>query len=137
MSSPIKPEALHELLHGVIREKDIGSGRIYSSAERDLVSSLWLESIVIEIPSAYLRAQALTEVLQDITQIIHRVADPKPSMALYALSATRAGDQLVRRFGFQLASPRTTRANGHDLYCASFEALETRRQHVLSKRWRR
>jgi hypothetical protein len=120
---PIKPNTLNMLIEGKIRERDIRGDSMYSVAERELVSGLWVESIALNISNRYLRARALLNVFEKAREIIERLADPARLSNFYALSATRAGDCLIKRFGFQVASPRDKRSDSHDLYCATTDII--------------
>jgi len=129
---PIKSNTLHLLLDGRIRERDVRGDSIHSAAERDVVSCLWVESITLDVPQPHLRARALLNVFQRAPHIMERLADPMNLRHVYALSATRAGDNLIKRFGFQIASAHIKRTDGHDLYCATYEVLKRKTQELLA-----
>jgi hypothetical protein len=131
---PIKPNTLQMLLDGKIRERDVRADSIYSAAERDAVSCLWVESITIDVPNPYLRARALLNVFERAHDTIERLAHPASLTHFYALSATRAGDNLIKRFGFKVASARNKRTDGHDLYCASYEVIKRKAEDLLTAR---
>jgi hypothetical protein len=131
---PIKPNTLQLLLDGKIRERDVRGDSIYSAAERDAVSCLWVESIAIDVSNPYLRARALLNVFERAHDTIERLANPVNLTHFYALSATSAGDNLIKRFGFQVASAQSKRTDGHDLYCASYEVIKRKTEDLLVAR---
>jgi len=121
---PIKPDRLAPLIAGTICEADIGGDDIFPAKERNAVTRLWLESIVIELASPYLRARALADVFAQAEVALGRVADPAKLQSLYALTATVAGETLTTRLGFHKVSSRTQREDGHDVYRVSFADLQ-------------
>lgn len=130
---PIKSNTLQLLCDGRIRERDVRGDSIHSAAERDVVSCLWVESITLDVPQPWLRARALLNVFQRAHHTMERLADPINLKHVYALSATRAGDNLIKRFGFQIASAHIKRTDGHDLYRASYEILKRKTQVLLAR----
>lgn len=128
---PIKPNTLQMLIDGKIRERDVRGDSIYSAAERDAVLCLWVESITIDVSNPYLRARALLNVFERAHDTIERLANPVNLTQFYALSATRAGDDLIKRFGFQIASTQNKRTDGHDLYCVSYEVIKRKAEELL------
>jgi hypothetical protein len=129
---PIKPNTLNMLIEGKIRERDIRGDSIYSAAERELVSCLWVESIALNINNRYLRARALLNVFERSREVIQRLADPARLSNFYALSATRAGDCLIKRFGFQVVSPRDKRTDSHDLYYAAYNVINQKSDQLAA-----
>jgi hypothetical protein len=127
---PLKPEPLRHLIAGTWRERDVPGEGLYAVAEREQVTALWVESVMVNLASSFLRARALLQGLDDVPALIGRLADPAKVQRIYALAATEAGDQLVRRFGFEVVVKRDQRADEHDLFAASFAALQARASNL-------
>ncbi|HKQ40828.1 MAG TPA: hypothetical protein VJ063_22360 [Verrucomicrobiae bacterium] len=131
---PVKATTLQMLLEGKIREKEVRGDSIYSAAERDAVSCLWIESIAVDVSNPYRRARALLNVFEGAHGALERLAEPAKLTNFYSLSATRAGANLIKRFGFQLAAGGNHRTDGLDLYCATYEVIRRKTDELLVAR---
>ena len=116
-----------------LSERDIRGDSLYSVTERDAVSCLWVESITVNVASHYLRARALLNVFGQISEVIERLAKPGNLKRCYALAATSAGINLVKRFGFEVASEGSRRPDGHDLYCASYAVIKSKSDELFAR----
>jgi hypothetical protein len=120
---PVRPATLEKFLQGKILEKEIRGDSLFKSKERAEIRDLYIESIIVLPPKGYSNAPAILCVLTNLHSLVGRLCDPSQVRKIYAMAASSRGDKLLRRLGFEVLSSKTGRADGHDVFQASFAAL--------------
>jgi hypothetical protein len=115
---PIRPGTLEGFLGGAIVERGIRGDSLYSTRERRSIKQLYIESIILCAPKARSNAAAILAVFSELPSVIRRIANPRSVEAVYAIAATRAGEALLRRLGFELLRPGELRNDRHSLFTA-------------------
>ncbi len=120
---PLRPASLRTFLEGNIVEKDIRGDSLYSEAERHLIRDLYVESIIVLPPKGYSNAPAILCVLTNFAGLMERICDTSNVENVYAIAASKSGELLLTRLGFDAITPAENRADHHDFFAASFAEL--------------
>lgn len=121
---PLKPNILEIFIDGGITERQIRSDDLFSAGERELVRTIYVESLAIAASPASRRAPAVRHLLLNMTDVVSRVGDPRRIENIYAVAATESGNRLLRRLGFCIVSSAKNRKDQHDLYTTRLASLE-------------
>lgn len=120
---PLRPATEKAFLQGDIVEKDIRGDSLYAPSERDLIGNLYVESIIVLPPKGYSKAPAILCVLTNFVGLIERICKPDLVNNIYAIAASRSGDRLLRRLGFDPIGSSDGRMDHHDLFAIKFSEL--------------
>lgn len=120
---PLKSRPLQEFMSGRIVERDICGADLYSAAERDSITSLYVESLAIYPSNGHSRPLAVGHLLTTFPTLISRIAEATRLETLYAMAATTAGQRFLSRLGFDLAAAKKTRKDNHDFYSIKADEL--------------
>ncbi len=126
---PIRPATFQRFLEGSIVEKDIRGDSLYSATEAAAITSLYVESIIVNPPRGYTTAPAILCVLTSFDGLVARICEPSRLKNFYAIAASRSGQRLLRRLGFDVIKSANTRKDGHDLFVADYAEL---RRHIAA-----
>lgn len=124
---PVREPALKDFLAGQTIEQDIKGSDLYRPAERDIIPALYIESIICPDPAA------LVPMLAELGGCLERICDSRPTIMVYAISATPEGENLVKHFGFDHLAKRDTRKDKHDLWGKDLPGLLKRAQARLDR----
>ncbi|MEW6744660.1 MAG: hypothetical protein AB1486_18040 [Planctomycetota bacterium] len=113
---PLRPVPLQEFLDGHILERELRGDSLYRNQERASIRHVYVESVILRPPEGRSPAAVMLALLSWIGEIFERVADLRSLEAIYAIAATVRGDQLLRKLGFELLRPGSSRRDGHDLF---------------------
>jgi hypothetical protein len=127
---PLKPEALEKFTAGIITERDIRSGDLYSAENKADVTSLYVESLIIDLPSPQTRGTAISCIADSFDSIIGALCEPNNLKNICAMAATREGEKLIRDLGFSVANDASNRADGHPFF--SFDCSKLQANDIAS-----
>jgi hypothetical protein len=94
---PLRPAMLRALVAGTKSENDIRGEDIFAPADRKLVRSLYVESVIAE------PMEIFGELVRSFNRHVARLAQPELMEAVYVCPSTPAGDLLVSNLGFRRA----------------------------------
>lgn len=120
---PIKPNTLQRFIAGQIVERDIRGDSLYGPDDRGLITNLYVESIILLPPRGFTNAPAILCVLSSFAKLVERVCDTDRLVNIYAIAASKSGERLMKRLGFDSISPAEARLDRHELYSANFKHL--------------
>jgi hypothetical protein len=120
---PIKPVTLERFVSGLIVEKDIRGDSLFKPEERDQITMLYVESIIVLPPKGFTNAPAILCVLNSFARLVERVCDSGKIKNIYAIAASKSGERLLKRLGFDTVALPDSRADGHELFSADFKQL--------------
>jgi hypothetical protein len=123
---PLRPEALRKLVDGVIVERDIRGNDLYTPAERNLIRSLYIESVVIHPAQGSSNARAVLYLLCSFISLVERLCNPADVENLYAIAATTRGIRFIRHVGFNRIKEANERKDGHDFFATTLADLAAR-----------
>lgn len=132
---PIRPATFQRFLEGTIVERDIRGDSLYSPGESAAITALYVESIIVNPPKGYTNAPAILCVLTSFERLVSRLCDPGQLKSVYAIAASRSGERLLRRLGFDVISPAHARKDGHELFVANFADLRSQIGGLCSSRF--
>ncbi len=120
---PLRPTTFQTFLEGNIVERDIRGDSLYSQNERHLIRNLYVESIIVLPPKGYSNAPAILCVLTNFNELVSRICDPASVDNIYAIAASKSGERLLKRLGFDQIKSSQNRVDHHDLFAAKFAEL--------------
>jgi hypothetical protein len=112
---PLKPEALHRLTAGEIMERDIKPQDLFSPGESARINALHITSLVCPNSSA-----GVLYCLRHFSEIARAICDPRQISHIYALSASKRGDLLIRNSGFTEIVTAAERRDKHPYYAVKY-----------------
>ncbi|HEV7473932.1 MAG TPA: hypothetical protein VGN90_07775 [Pyrinomonadaceae bacterium] len=136
---PLHPKILQSFEQGTIIEQDIHEDCLYTPAEKHLVKNLYVESMIIDSPTASstLPIKGLTCLAHDFLPIIRRVCDPATLENVYGLGASGRGERLMKGLGFNQVKASEERADRRALYVAQFSTLSNNISELYNRRLRK
>jgi hypothetical protein len=123
---PLRPATLQAFLGGDIVERELRGDSLFGPHERGMIKHLYIESIILRPAGPRASATALVAVLASAPALLSRMADLRAVEAIYAIAASRAGDRLMRKLGFEQFKAGERRRDGHDLFVARPSVLARR-----------
>ena len=117
---PIKQQTLQKMVEGEIEENDIEPDDLYAPYQKDLVRSLYVESVIVLVSPTSLKRQAISSVILSVPQILDSVCNLDNLEDIYCIVATKAGRKLARHLGFVLLEKGEDRKDKHDLFRAIY-----------------
>lgn len=128
---PLRPNTLQEFIAGDLLEKEILGDCLFGAGEKASVRDVYIESMVIPphlFHDKYTNSFALFAVIAKLAECILGLCEPslaeKGEIKVYALSANKVVGKRLVQIGFEVASPKDKRKDGHDLYRIEFRSLE-------------
>jgi hypothetical protein len=134
---PIRPRTLKKFCHGKITERQILEDSLYSPEEKESITDLYIEGIIISPPEHYpqtANAVAMRTVLQSFGIIIETLCNPKNLRYMYAVAASQSGERTLKHLGFQLLQKGEDRVDSHDLYEAEYATVAQNVAKICDKR---
>ncbi len=120
---PLRPASLKAFLEGSIVEKNIRGDSLFSPTERHLIKDLYVESVIVQPPKGHTNGPAVLCLLTNFGRPVERICDPSSVENLYAIAASKSGDRLLRRLGFDPITSAENRADHHDFFQVSVPEL--------------
>jgi hypothetical protein len=133
---PIRPRTLKRFCHGTITEQEITGDSLYSEDEKELVTDLYLEGIIIsplEGSPQTANAVAMRAVLHNFGTIINSICDPKNLRYLYGVAASDSGKKALLDLDFQLLQSGEKRKDHSDLFEADYLTVAKRVSEICGK----
>ncbi len=119
---PVRSRVLQLLLEGAILEREIRGDSLYSPDERDSIRELYVESLAVCIPGRY-KAGALLSLAFNLPSLIENIAALEKIETIYAIAATKPGERVIKRLGFEMIRKGEERKDGHPVFAVSFKTL--------------
>jgi hypothetical protein len=120
---PLRPKTLTLFLEGHLVERDIRGDSLYSVHEIEHIKNLYVESIILDPPEGCSRGLAILFLLCNFTLIVNRICDSSNLESVYAIAASKSGQRLMGRLGFNKISTSENRKDGHNLFAARYSEL--------------
>lgn len=120
---PLRPSTFQTFLEGNIVERDIRGDSLFSQDEKHLIKDLYVESIIVLPPKGYSNAPAILCVLTNFKSLVSRISNTTNIENVYAIAASKSGERLLRRLGFDVIKPSQSRKDKHDVFSAKFVEL--------------
>jgi hypothetical protein len=122
---PVREEPFRLFVEGKITERGIRGTSLVGIAERLEVRDLYVESVVVSSDKD-VRKAAVGAILANLDEIFGHVAEPPSIRYVYGLAATKAGQEFMERWGFEIASKPELREDKHPLYRTLYNGLKLR-----------
>jgi class 3 adenylate cyclase len=121
---PVRPDAMASFVAGDIREREIRPSDLYPKSERGLITSVYIESIIIRAEGH--TATALVSVLSKFATILSNMCSLENLEFVYAMAATREGKELITHLGLKPISGFSAQdTEGHQLFRTTWASLAT------------
>lgn len=120
---PLRPSTFQTFLEGNIVERDIRGDSLFSQNEKHLIKDLYVESIIVLPPKGYSNAPAILSVLTNFKSLVSRISNTANIENVYAIAASKSGERLLRKLGFDIIKPSQSRKDKHDVFSAKFAEL--------------
>jgi hypothetical protein len=120
---PVRPDSFRNFIEGRITEKDLSADSIFRPRDRKKIRDLYVESVIVESDSRFLRASGVHTAMTRIPQLVKRICEAARVKNLYALGATEGGRKFMKDLGFQVIMKGTDRIDQMDLFCIRYRRL--------------
>lgn len=121
-----------EFCSGKKREVDIPGTSIASATQKHNIQHLYVESVIIH-PQAINRQAALTLLLDQFIRLIEGVARIEKVENVYAIAATKKGQDLLEHLGFEVERRSKKMKDKHPLYRVRLWLMAKRIKRVIGK----
>jgi hypothetical protein len=119
---PLRSNFVDAFLSGRVVEHQIGPDDILAPQHAGRCRRLYLGGISVMDPNSHAGKRHADILVWGLLKYIAHHYGPLHERKLFALAATKPGEQLLKRFGFQISSPASQRIDGHNLYVLSLTA---------------
>jgi len=119
---PLRPQTFDLLLKGSLIERQIRGVSLYTPNERNLIKNLYIECVSISL-TGRAREVALLSLLSNISSMINKICPVENVDKIYAIAATKQGEQIMKHLGFTLAKQGEKRKDGHPMFVAEIKTL--------------
>lgn len=123
---PLKPRTMQQFIDGNITEHDIRGDSLYTPQEKEQVTDLYVESIIIRPPKGSSSINAILCLLANFTVIAKSVSDVNRLQHIYAIAASKSGEKLMGHLGFEVCVPADARRDKHPLFIAESSVVAGR-----------
>lgn len=132
---PLRPTTLNSFINGKIVERDIRGDSLYAPAERDQITDLYVESVIVQPPKGFSNAPAVLCLLGGFADLVERICNPARVQTVYAIAASHSGERFLHRLGFDQLRGAANRKDGHNLYSADYAVLRENIRSICSSRF--
>jgi hypothetical protein len=115
---PLRPVTMEAFCKGNIVEREIRGDSLYTPTDRSSITTLYVESVILVPEKPMMKGPALLCLLDNLGAILDRIADAKTVEKLYAIAATTAGENLLKKLSFEVESVGERRRDAHGLFVA-------------------
>jgi len=115
---PLRPVTMDAFCKGDIVEREIRGDSLYSPTDRSSMTTLYVESVILVPEKPMMKGPALLCLLDNLGAILERITDVNTVEKLYAIAATAAGENLLKRLSFEVAGVGERRRDAHGLFVA-------------------
>ncbi len=122
---PLRPQIIESILEGELIEREIKGEYLYTPNEKNLIKNLYIECVAIK-PTGRIRAIALQVFLSGFGAIVGNICPVDNIEKIFAVAATKQGEQIMKNFGFTVAHEETKRKDGHKLFVGDMKTLRLR-----------
>lgn len=133
---PLRPQTLRQFLDGEIVERDIRGDCLYPIAEKDSITDLYVESIIIRPLKGYSGATAITCLLSNFLPIAKNMCNIHNIKHVYAISASDSGTRLMQHLGFEVQKPADSRKDRHNLFIGRFATIAENVARICDERFK-
>jgi hypothetical protein len=122
---PLKPEPLKQFIVGRnTNEKALRETDIYSQSEVHLITDLYIESIIVT-GGRRTQAMAILKILSsdNVKYMVSNICPIENADRMFAIAASNAGDNIMRRLGFTIETDASVRDDGHNMYVITVDKL--------------
>lgn len=138
---PLKPNTMQKFLGGELLEKEILGDCLFGPNEKASVKDIYIESLVVPkhlFDDKTSNSFALYAVIGNLAECILGLCEPdaaeRGEIKVYALSANPTVALHLTEMGFEIASRKEKRRDGHDLYRLDFKSLESELKKLTDRR---
>lgn len=119
---PLRSTFFDPFIVGKITERHLGHEDILPPGKAHRCNRLYLSGIAVRDPATFLGHRYASILVWGLFRYLEHFYPPVRTRNLFALAATREGEQLLRKFNFRIATPGTAREDGHNLYMFSLNS---------------
>jgi len=121
---PLKPDIAELFLWGGVTarwsgkagERVFSGDDIFGANEMDLCTSLYISGIAVPQATTYARRRYASMLVWGFWKYIEYFYSPARRREIFAVAATKAGENLLRRFHFSVRDEATKKPDKHRLY---------------------
>ncbi|RJP74331.1 MAG: hypothetical protein C4539_00355 [Ignavibacteriales bacterium] len=119
---PLRPQIIKSILAGELIEREIKGIYLYTPNEKNLIKNLYIECVAIK-PTGRIRAIALQSFLSNFSSMVSNICPVDNIEKIFAVAATKQGEQFMKNFGFTVAQEEDKRKDGHKLFVGDMKTL--------------
>ncbi len=119
---PLRPQIIESILIGELIEREIKGEYLYTPNEKSLIKNLYIECVAIK-PTGRIRAIALQAFLSGFGAIVGNICPVDNIEKIFAVAATKQGEQFMKNFGFTCVQEEAKRKDGHRLFVGDMKTL--------------
>jgi hypothetical protein len=124
---PLRPNTLKHVEDGDLLERNILGDNIFTPAERDSISSIYIASLVVMNERNNCVPKAVAQFMMSCEEVLEKLCHIERLQTIYATAASRGGKRLLERFDFMKIRDGSQRKDHHDLYRIDYQTL---RRHI-------
>jgi hypothetical protein len=132
---PLRSSTLNAFIDGKIIERDIRGDSLFTAAEHDQITDLYVESVILQPPKGFSNAPAIMCMLAGFEKLVERICDPSRVHNVYAIAASHSGERFLRRLGFDQLRAAGSRKDEHNLYSVNYRVLRENITTICSNRF--
>lgn len=120
----VRDDIFATFIAGRITERGIAGSGLLRPNEREKARDLYVESFIVLGDTKEIHTAAVGSCLANLDLMFAHIADPATIRYVYGLAATRAGEEFMKKWGFEQVTPADRREDGHPLYRKLYSALK-------------
>jgi hypothetical protein len=140
---PLKPDIAELFLSGGIAarwsgkadERIFSADDIFGANEIDLCTSLYIAGIAVPQPETYARRRHASMLVWGFWKYIESFYPPAHRREIFAVAATEAGENLLRKFHFSVRDEESKKPHKHPLYVVKLSPDVLRRAFESLPDW--
>lgn len=131
---PVRPEFAHSLMQGLITETQITHEDVLAPSDLAHCKYLFVSGLAVRGPNTHAGRRSASVLVWSLLKYLDRFyGGSRPQV--FALAATREGDELLRRFKLNLDSAGASRKDGYRLYSLTLSRPEIAKRLACLPDW--
>ena len=120
---PLRLPTLQRFLSGLMVERDIRGGDLFTPDESGSIRDLYVESVAVLPRPGSSSAPVVSSLLRNFISLVGRLREPTGVENVYAIAASEAGERLLSHLGFVPVQGAAERADKHELWGAELSNI--------------
>lgn len=132
----LRNESFNMFIRGDISESSFRSDDILNFSQTKKADRLYISGVIVTEPGRLSGSKRALVMIWCMLQYIRKLYSLKHERSIFALAVSKQGEELLRKTGFRLETPKDARQDKHDLYELELTSKEWDRIHELYGDWK-